>query len=53
MVIFMDHRFCLCGLSAIMFVVKSCNDSHDIEENYESNGEAKKRRILLHVKSLL
>lgn len=33
MVMLIDHRFCLCGLPTIMFVVKLCKDPHDTDKD--------------------
>lgn len=35
MVIFIDQEFCLCGLLAVVFVVKPCNDPHDTDKDYD------------------
>lgn len=35
MMIFIDHQFCLCGLLAVVFVIKPCKALHDIDKDYD------------------
>lgn len=34
-VMFTGHGLCICGLSALVFVVKPCNSPHDLHKGYE------------------